>query len=172
MNISSTLRQAFARAIRGEFSRREGVLDISPQLRQILFVPQPLTRVRVATTSEIQNRAFIQQNQALSAGATGAGSTNIVTIGRGLWWFIWNWSMQFVGTSNPANVASFDLVDPPGNVVQLSSMNIFTGTSIVDRGEFWALIETDGWVFRTTHPAVIAGDNLATRGSVVGILQF
>lgn len=129
-------------------------------------LPSPLSFVDTTAPNTYSHNNQIQR---LQPGVDAGGNTDGFPIAAGVWRLHGYVSIQFTGTVNAASQVSAGITPSAASGAEIlaSAFLLSTPLNLFYRYDFIVHLIKDGWLFRITGPATIAGDQLAVQHRVM-----
>jgi hypothetical protein len=139
-------------------------------LQPVYFVSGPIDVVFDLPTGAVaavvrQDAILVSQNRT-STGAAAAGTTNIMTFGKGVWALEVSFDYAFTGTTNVNALDSLQIVDPAANIARLVNGPRITGQTKVWSQTYNFAFQRDSFILQLATTATVAGDALSMNASV------
>lgn len=148
----------------------DGELILSPYTEISSQVQSPINRVfgTAQAFPTLIDDTFAKSDVLNGAGVAALATTDFATMSKGVWSFEISVAFAFTGTSDVGKSSGLSLIDPDANAYAVPEFAHING---VDHAMFQVLhlaLQRDGFFFRLTRGATIAGDFVSIAGAVNG----
>jgi hypothetical protein len=147
----------------------DGEIIISPVFNPNIDLASPINKVSQADVgSPGFEDSFQTFTRSQSVGAQIAATTTVATLRRGMWVMQYCGVFSFNGTTNQNKFAGFVIQDPDGVTNPLLEFMLITNQVVPFYFEQRYTFQRDAFLFATSLPATVAGDELNLAVSIGG----
>lgn len=166
MRLRSSLSQLLAVGQGGAIMEEgDAELLLPPVLQPVVTIGGPLSSMGGAVGT-VQQSA-IANGASFVSGVAGAFTSDMITLGSGIWLLDLRLRWYFTGTTDVTKSASVTFIDPDANTQELLGGGFFSGIQANEHTQFTIAFDRAGWLVRLRRDPTIAGDIAELRATLL-----